>query len=73
MDGASLVAASMFCNIAAALDGHVSEARRRGWCLPTQIVAGTSSAPETLTPHPSALPAIVFPPHVRCAWHYVQI
>jgi len=45
MEGASLVAASMFCNIAAALDSHVGEARRRGWCLPTQIVAGEGETP----------------------------
>lgn len=35
-----LVGAATFCTIAAALDAHVTEARRKGWCLPTQIVAG---------------------------------
>jgi hypothetical protein len=40
-DLTALVGAAMFCTIAAALDAHVTEARRKGWCLPTQVVAGT--------------------------------
>jgi len=39
-----LVGAATFCTIAAALDAHVNEARRKGWCLPSQVVAGAYGA-----------------------------
>lgn len=39
-----LVGAATFCTIAAALDAHVNEARRKGWCLPSQVVAGAFCA-----------------------------
>jgi hypothetical protein len=40
----ALVGAAMFCTIAAALDAHVTEARRKGWCLPAQVIAGAQPA-----------------------------
>lgn len=61
-DAASLVAASTFCNVAAALDSHVSEARRKKWCLPEQIVAGPLRAADfNLTLQCTRLPVMISP------------
>ena len=35
-----IVGASTFSVVAAALESHVNEARRQGWCLPQQLERG---------------------------------
>jgi hypothetical protein len=66
----ALVGAAMFCTIAAALDAHVTEARRKGWCLPAQVVAGAQPAmhlPSTNTQVCSAHTCLVAPAAPKAA------
>lgn len=47
-----LVAAATFAVIAAALECHVNEAKRRGWSLPNQLLEGLSlESPDTRHSH----------------------